>query len=219
MIVRGEIMKRLRLKRNVIYGMYAIVCVLLVGAIYYFDASHNKLDESNPDDDYQYVTRIFGEEEQPVVNTTEVIMRPYSDGGVKVLQGFYNYKGEAKDQENSIINYEATYMQNTGVAYGGIENDFDAVSVLPGTVVSVKEDKLLGTIVEIKNTEKITTIYQGLKEVNLKENDSINQGDYVGKSSETNLGKELGKHIVFELKINGNYVNPEEYYDRNINEL
>ena len=31
--------------------------------------------------------------------------------------------------------------------------------------------------------------------------------------------KELGKHIVFELKIDGNYVNPEEYYDRNVNEL
>ena len=61
--------------------------------------------------------------------------------------------------------------------------------------------------------------YQGLKEVNLKENDGINQGDYIGKSSETNLGKELGKHIVFELKIDGNYVNPEEYYDKNINEL
>ena len=45
------------------------------------------------------------------------------------------------------------------------------------------------------------------------------QGDYVGKSSETNLGKELGRHIVFELKIDGNYVNPEEYYDKNVNEL
>ena len=153
------------------------------------------------------------------MNTAETILRPYTDSAVQVLQGFYNYKADAKDQENAIVNYEELYMQNTGVAYGGVENEFDAVSVLPGTVISVKEDKLLGFTVEIKNNDRITTIYQGLKEVNLKANDSINQGDYVGKSSETNLGKELGKHIVFSLKLDGNYVNPEEYYDRNINEL
>lgn len=218
MIVEVENMRKRILKKNVIYGLYALVFVLLIGSIYYFNFSNNKLEKEKKDD-YQYVTRIFGEEDQPVVNTTETILRPYTDGNVKVLQSFYNYQGESKEQENSIVNFEETYMQNTGVAYGGTENDFDAISVLPGTVVSVKEDKLLGFIVEIKNNDRITTIYQGLKEVNLKENDGINQGDYIGKSSETNLGKELGKHIVFELKIDGNYVNPEEYYDRNINEL
>ena len=218
MIVEVENMRKRMLKKNVIYGLYALVFVLLIGSIYYFNFSNNKLEKEKKDD-YQYVTRIFGEEDQPVVNTTETILRPYTDGNVKVLQSFYNYQGESKEQENSIVNFEETYMQNTGVAYGGTENDFDAISVLPGTVVSVKEDKLLGFIVEIKNNDRITTIYQGLKEVNLKENDGINQGDYIGKSSETNLGKELGKHIVFELKIDGNYVNPEEYYDRNINEL
>ncbi len=212
-------MKKVVLKKNVVYGLYALVCVLLMGTIYYFNISKNKLEDNKTSDDYQYVTRIFGEEDQPVVNTAEIISRPYTDGNVKVIQSFYNYQAESSEQENSIVNYEETYMQNTGVSYGGVENDFDAVSVLPGTVVSVKEDKLLGFVVEIKNNDRITTVYKGLKEVNLKENDNINQGDYVGKSSETNLGKELGRHIVFELKIDGNYVNPEEYYDRNINEL
>lgn len=212
-------MKKVVLKKNVVYGLYALVCVLLMGTIYYFNISKNKLEDNKTSDDYQYVTRIFGEEDQPVVNTAEIISRPYTDGNVKVIQSFYNYQAESSEQENSIVNYEETYMQNTGVSYGGVENDFDAVSVLPGTVISVKEDKLLGFVVEIKNNDRITTVYKGLKEVNLKENDNINQGDYVGKSSETNLGKELGRHIVFELKIDGNYVNPEEYYDRNINEL
>lgn len=212
-------MQKRVLKKNIVYGLYALVCVILIGAIYYFNGTNTKMENNKSEDDYQYVTRIFGEEDKPVVNTTETILRPYTDSAVQVLQGFYNYKADAKDQENAIVNYEELYMQNTGVAYGGVENEFDAVSVLPGTVISVKEDKLLGFTVEIKNNDRITTIYQGLKEVNLKANDSINQGDYVGKSSETNLGKELGKHIVFSLKLDGNYVNPEEYYDRNINEL
>ena len=146
-------------------------------------------------------------------------MRPYTDSNIKVLQGFYNDKGEEKEQENSIINYEQTYIQNSGVAYGGIDGTFDVISVLPGTVTSVKEDKLLGNIIEIKNTDKVTTIYQGLTDVTLKENDSVSQGTIIGKSGETNINKDLGKHFVFELKIDGKYVNPEEYYDKNVNEL
>ena len=155
----------------------------------------------------------------PVVNTDEKIMRPYTDDNVKIVQNFYDYKATEEEQENSIISYEQTYIQNSGVAYGGVENGFEAISSLPGTVTSVKEDKLLGTIVEIKNTDKVTTIYQGLTEVKVQANDKINQGDVIGKSGESNINKDLGSHIVFQIKIDGVYVNPEAYYDKNVNEL
>lgn len=212
-------MKKLRLKKSALFGIYAGVCVLLLGVVYYIDFSHNKLENQKPDDDYRYVSRLFGEEDMPVVSTDEKIMRPYTDESVKIVQNFYDYKASEKDQENSIINYEQTYIQNSGVAYGGVENGFDAISALPGTVTSVKEDKLLGTIVEIQTNDKVVAVYQGLTDVKVKENDKINQGDIIGKSGETNLGKDLGKHIVFILKINGVNVNPEAYYDKNINEL
>lgn len=212
-------MKKIKLKKNALYGIFVGVFALLLGTVYYIDYQHNKLENTKPDDDYQYVSRLFGEEDMPVVNTDEKIMRPYTDDKVKIVQNFYDYKGSEEEQENSIINYEQTYMQNSGVAYGGIEKEFDVISSLPGTVTSIKEDKLLGTIVEIKNTDKVTTIYQGLTNVNLKENDKINQGDIIGQSGETNINKDLGSHVVFELKIDGKYVNPEEYYDKNVNEL
>ncbi len=211
-------MKKIQLKKPAIIGIYTGVCVLLLGALSFASYSSNNLKQKEPDNDYQYVSRLFGED-IPVVNTEEVIMRPYTDSNIKVLQSFYNYKGEEKEQENSIINYEQTYIQNSGVAYGGIDGTFDVISVLPGTVTSVKEDKLLGNIIEIKNTDKVTTIYQGLTDVTLKENDSVSQGTIIGKSGETNINKDLGKHFVFELKIDGKYVNPEEYYDKNVNEL
>jgi len=212
-------MEKIRLKRSVLYGASALVVALFIGLIYYANFSHNKLDQSKPDDDYQYVSRLFGEEDMPVVNTSEKIIRPYTDSNVKVVQSFYNYKGSEEEQENSIINYEQTYIQNIGVIYGGIDAEFDVISVLPGTVTSVKEDKLLGMVVEIQNTDKVTTIYQGLTGVNLKENDKINQGDIIGKSGESNINKDLGKHVLFEIKVDGKYVNPEEYYDKNVNEL
>ena len=212
-------MKKRKLKKSALYGIYTVVCVLLLGMIYYIDFSNNNLKQEDSKDDFQYVSRLFGEEEMPVVNTAETIIRPYNDSNVKIVQNFYNVKGTEEEQENSIINYEQTYIQNNGVTYGGVEGGFDVINSIPGKVTSVKEDKLLGTTVEIQNTDKVVTIYQGLTNVNLKANDSINQGDIIGRSGETNINKDLGSHLVFQLKINNSYVNPEEYYDKNVNEL
>ncbi len=212
-------MKKVKLKKPAIYGIYAGICAILLAALYYVDFSNSKLDNAVNDDDYQYVSRLFGSDEVPVVSTQTTVMRPYTDSNVKVVQSFYNYQGTEEEQEKSIINYEQTYIQNNGVAYGGVDGGFDVIASLPGTVTSVKEDKLLGTIVEIQNSDKVVMIYQGLTGVSAKEGDKVNQGDVLGKSGETNINKDLGSHVVFEFKINNTYVNPEEYYDKNINDL
>ncbi len=213
-------MKNVRLKKPVLYGIWTGVFAALVVTLYYMNFAGNTLkSKENKTDDLQYVSRLFGSDDIKAVNASSVIMRPYTDDKVKIVQNFYNYKGTEKDQENSIINYEQTYIQNNGVAYGGIDQSFDVISVLDGTVTSVKEDKLLGNIVEIKASDKVTLIYQSLTDVTLKANDSVKQGDIIGKSGTSNMNKDLGNHMVFELKIDGAYVNPEDYYDKDINNL
>ncbi len=212
-------MKKVKLKKPVVYGIYTGALALLLGVLYYADFSHQKVMNSGTPDDVQYVSRLFGSDDIPVVETETIILRPYIDDSVKIVQNFYDYKGTEEEQEKSIINYEQTYMQNNGVAYGGPTDAFDVVSSLDGTVTSVKEDKLLGNIVEIQNSDKVVTVYQTLSEVSVKQNDSVKQGDIIGKSGTSNMNKDLGNHFIFELKVNGGYVNPEEYYDKNINEL
>ena len=209
-------MKKIKLKKPALYGIYTGLFALLLGALYYVDYSNRNLEEPEvQDEEYNYVSEEY-EDEIPVVGTSSIITRPYTDGNVKVVQGFYNYKGTEEEQENSIINYEQTYLQNNGVAYGGVDG-FEVISVLDGTVVSVKEDNLLGNVVEIQNSDKVTTVYQSLSEVTVKENDKVVQGQSIGKSGTSNINKDLGSHIVFELKINGTFVNPEDYYDKDIN--
>lgn len=214
-------MKKIKLKKPVLYGMYTGLFAILLGALYYVDFSNKNLasDNKTSDDDVQYVSRLFGSDDIPVVNTQSVIMRPYLDDSIKIVQNFYDYKGNEKDQENSIINYEQTYIQNSGIAYGGPKEAFDVASALDGTVTSVKEDKLLGTIVEIQSSDKVITVYQTLTDVKVKKDDKVSQGDIIGKSGVSNMNKDLGNHFVFGIKVSGTYVNPEEYYDKNINEL
>ena len=94
-----------------------------------------------------------------------------------------------RSQQNAIINYDTTYIQNNGTSYGGIDDTFDVVSVLPGKVASVKEDKLMGKIVTIEHESNVITTYQSLSEVTVKEGDTVAQGTVIGKAGESNSRK------------------------------
>ena len=78
-------MKKIELKKPAIYGIYAGVCAILLAALYYVDFSNSKLDSNVKDEDYQYVSRLFGSDEVPVVSTETTVMRPYTDSNVKVV--------------------------------------------------------------------------------------------------------------------------------------
>lgn len=210
--------KKRRIKRPILYGMYAVVFTAVLAVLCVMNFKTANLENTKPAD-YDYVSRLFGDTSVPVVSTTNSIIRPYTDDSVKVLQDFYSKDASEEEQEKSIINYEQTYIQNTGTSYGGVDGGFDVISVLDGTVVSVSKNDLLGNIIEVKNSDKITTIYQSLSAVNVKENDTVKQGDVLGKSGESNLDTSLGNHLTFKIKVNGSYVNPEDYYNKNINEI
>ena len=127
-------------------------------------------------------------------------------------------QGTDEEQQNSIIYYESTYMPNYAVAYGGAKN-FEVISVLDGTVLSIKKDDLLGNVVEIKHDNELISVYQSLADITVKENQVVKQGDVIGKAGTSNINKDLNEHLLFEMLYKGQIVNPEEYYNKNISEL
>lgn len=152
----------------------------------------------------------------PVVNTTKHIIAPYYDSKVELGKNYYNYKDEEEKQKNSIIVHDNTYIQNNGVDYVS-EEPFDVISILEGTVITVKEDEPTGKTVEIKHDNGYISIYQSLSEVNVKKGDIVNQGQVLGKSGTNELDKDLGNHLHFELIISSKSVNPLDYLNKEIN--
>ncbi len=211
-------MKKYRFKKSAVYVMYGLGFALLIGILVLTDSYLTVDDLKEPD--YYYVTETVLDEEDdvPVVNTNTLIIKPYSDQNVKILKNYYDYTAAKEQQENSILYYESTYMQNSAIAYGGVDS-FDVVSILDGKVISIKEDELLGNIVEIEHDNKVISVYQSISEVIVKENQAVKQGEVIAKSGESNLNKSLNSHLLFELIIDSKIVNPEEYYNKNINEL
>ncbi len=208
-------MKTRRLRKSIIPFLYAIIVVMLIGTIFMIESAISK---NYKKEEYQFVSETIFDHSKPVVNTEILIGKPYTDSEVKILKSFYNYKGESEDQQNSILFHEDTYLPNTGVVYGGKEN-FDIVSILDGEVTDLKTDPLLGTIVEIKHSDSMIGVYQSIGEVMVKKGDMVKIGQIIGKSGTSNVEKDLGSHLLFELIINGQTVNPEDYYGKKVSEI
>ena len=198
-------MKRLKLRAYVLPAVILVVAILLL---------LNGVTKPPIEENYTYVSNTILEESLPVMNEKTMIINPYLDQGVTVGKEYYDYKGESTHQEKSIVYYDGTYMQNSGVDFIS-NNVFEVVSILPGTVTDVKEDELLGKIVEIKH-DKYVALYQSLSEVSVKKGDVIFQGQSIGKSGTNELDKAIGNHLHFELSYDGNIVNPLDHLNKEL---
>ena len=207
-------MESRRIKKSAVYAIYSIGIIALIGTIYLIETSIAKDSFKENDDNYGYVSKTIFDETVPVINEANGVqlIRPYTDEKVKIVKNYYDYKGEEETQKNSIFFHEDTYMQSTGVSYGGVD-DFDVVAVLDGTVTSVREDELLGTIVEIKHNNNLTSVYQSLKDVSVKKDDKVSQGQPIAKAGTSNIDTSLKNHVYFELIQDGKVINPEEQFN------
>lgn len=209
-------MKR-QLKQSVVYGLYALSFILIlsgfliVGLMFKGEKGNNK---------YQYVSKgmLDYEEKIPVVSTEIKIVRPYVDKDIEIVRNFYDYKADSDNQEKSLIYYQGTYMPSSGVSYSG-KDAFDVVAIYDGVVKEIKEDVTLGNVITIEHSNGVTSIYQSIDEISVKEGDNVAVGQLLAKSSTSNISTDLGNHLYFELIVNGVSVNPENYYDKSINEL
>lgn len=147
--------------------------------------------------------------------TTEVnkeiqteIIKPYKGENIKISKYYYNSKDDETRQQQSLIKYENIYMPNTGILYSS-DTEFEILAILDGKVTSVKEDDILGNIVEIEHSDNIVTIYQSIKDVKVKPGDIIKQGDTIALSGPNKLENEKDNCLHFEVYKEGNLINPE----------
>lgn len=211
-------MKRRKIKAFVVPFVYVLSIAVLVFGVYFAERLIN--DDKSLKNTNDEVEEVINQEQPenytsdvPVVSTEAAIIRPYTNGDVKILKNFYDYQGDANGQEDSIVYYGNTYMQNSGIDYG-MNSEFEVVSILDGTVMEVSEDEVMGKTVKIKHNNDLISVYQSMGSIDVKENDAVNVGSIIGKSGENNIGSDLGNHLHFELYYQGSVVNPENYYDK-----
>lgn len=151
---------------------------------------------------------VSKEETEPVETN---IIRPYTDQNIEIGKNYYDYKAETQNQEDSIIYYENTYIQNTGVDYIS-KNIFNVNAVASGKVLSITTDDITGTTIKIEHENNIISVYQSIKDIKVKENDEVKQGQIIATSGTNNISSDLGNHLHFELYKDNILVNPENFF-------
>lgn len=207
-------MTKIKLKDWVIPTLGVIV---LCGALlsYYLIGSIINYN-FNPEKDL--VTDAIIDVTQEVQNEIETkAIKPFNSDQVSISKNYYSYDDEEKVQENSLIQYENIYMPNTGILYSS-DSEFDIIAVLDGKITSIKNDDILGTIVEIEHTNNTISIYQSVKDVKVNIGDTVKQGDIIAKSGSNKLNNEKENCLHFETYKDGNLINPEDFYNLDLTE-
>ncbi len=209
-------MKRLKLKRWVIPTVIFTLTVLAVVGVY-TTLQNKPAEELSPG---KFVIDPVVENTEPVVSTsTNTMIKPYESDKVSISKNYYEKDKSEDEQQKSLIYYENIYMQNTGILYSSDE-EFNVISVTKGVVKNIKEDELLGFIVEIENEELgLTSIYKSVSNISVKIGDSVEQGQIIATSGNNALSEEKDNCLHFETLLKGVRTNPLTLYDVDLNSI
>ena len=89
------------------------------------------------------------------------------------------------------------------------------LAVFDGTVESVEETMMEGTVITISHSDTIKTIYKCLADTNVqvKKGDTVKKGEKIGEVGQSLKEKADGAHLHFEVIENGKNIDPLTYME------
>lgn len=206
-----------KLKPWVIPTIYALVVAVVFTCLYILG---NTINDGFQSPSKNNVKDVLIEEDIPVNKEIEStkILKPYNGENITIANKFYEKDADEKTQQNSLIYYENIYMQNTGILYNS-DKQFNVIAVLDGTVKNIKEDKILGNVIEIEHGTNLTAFYQSVDNIKVKVGDQVKQGDLIATSGANNIENTKDNCLHFQVYNQGQLLNPETFYTMNLNEL
>src|SRR5690625_2175543 len=197
-------------------AMYLIIATLLLTVVVWYQSVDNAktdtVEDSNVTDNYD--PSPYEEDAEAVLEQQEDIQMPVADQEqAEIVTKFYDYNAEQEDQEDGLVLYNNRYYQSEGIDIASADGEaFDVTASLSGTVTEVKEDPLQGHIVVLSHANDVTTYYASLGEVNVDVDSKVRQGDVIGTAGKSLFGKDNGTHLHFQLRKDGNGLDPETYF-------
>lgn len=112
-------------------------------------------------------------------------------------------------QYNESLNQWEIHLAVDFSAPGGT----NVLACYDGTIEKVYSNSLQGTIIEIKHTDSLSTVYSGLDDdVFVSVGDEVKKGDVIGTSSSSGTREsEDGGQVHFEVWKDGSLVDPSGY--------
>lgn len=214
-------MKKRKLRGFVLPSIYGLVVFCLFATVYFLNNSLNFTAPELNQNDNSVTVNVDNKENSDIYVVSPVPEKPiipFTKDGVTISKNFYHFEDDKEKQQNSLIYYENTYMQNTGVLYSSDEA-FEVLASIEGTVKDVKEDEILGSVVTIEYNSNVTLVYYSLSDVKVTAGMNVKTGDIIGTSGSNKLENEKQNCLLFEVYLNGNLVNPIDFFEMKLEDL
>jgi|GEM_PF-3025745 len=88
----------------------------------------------------------------------------------------------------------------------------DVYAAASGTVSDSGYNDAMGNYVVLDNGDGVSTIYEHCSSVYASDGDEVSQGDTIAAAGSTGIA--TGSHLHFGVEVNGEYVDPSDYYNQ-----
>ncbi|MDR6225537.1 M23 family metallopeptidase [Desmospora profundinema] len=201
--------KRLFSKKWFFPAVYLAAAALILSLVWWYQGAQD-LNVTNPNTGLE---KEWGQEPVPASQQAENMRLPFQEDAEAVeTMGYYDEAGSEKSKQAALIKYANTYWPHSGINYARKDGKtFDVLATLDGKVVRVEEHPLNGQQVELDHGDGLMTVYQSLDQIQVKEGQTLSQGDVIGKAGRNKFEKEAGIHLHYEVRKDGEAVNPASY--------
>jgi stage II sporulation protein Q len=130
----------------------------------------------------------------------------------KTTMAFYDANASAEERQAAVIERDNTFTPHMAVDLARKDDkEFDVLAALSGKVTVAEQTPANGYEVHIQHDNGLETIYQSLKEVQVQVGQEVEQGDKIGVAGQSEWESQHGVHVHFELRSNGQSVNPANW--------
>ena len=221
----GSGLRKLFAKRYVSPAIFMAAAAIIVTLMWIYQGSDPAKETSGPIDsevtqegDSQEVQGSVnevenGEEAVEVIADASKMTWPV--GNMEALQvetKYYDKNASEADKEAALIQVDNEISPHTGIDFVDPNGaSFDVLAALEGKVSHVEQHPTNGFVIEINHGGGLVTVYQSLTDVQVEEGDDVGQGTVIAKAGRSDLERDLGVHLHFETRLNGETVNPSNY--------
>jgi len=140
----------------------------------------------------------------------EALHWPVKDrNALSVILPFYDEKASDTERQAAMVQYKDTFTPHMAVDLASKDNKtFDVLAAAGGKVLVADQHPTNGYEVQIQHPDGLVTVYESLSELKVAVGDTVEQGDVIGKAGTSELEKDEGVHVHFEVLKNGTPVNP-----------
>lgn len=230
-VVQVSAWKRLLSKRWVYPAAYMAAAAIILTLVWvYQDTSQKPLDStpaSVSENGVVGTQDLMGQDNvsegidedlaaQTVAVAEDLVWPVANMADVSVVKPFYDSEGSAEDHEAALVQYNDTFIANTGIDLARSDKQsFEVTAAMGGKVTRVEEVPLYGMVVEITHANNLKTVYESLADVTVKQDDDVKQGTVLGTAGRNEIEQELGNHVHFAVYENDELINPSSVLPKN----